>query len=197
MKQFFYLDSSNAQRGPIPGEDLMKYGVTSETLVWTEGMPDWRPASLVDDLKPIFAPQPPAPEVTRLAQPVTPQPQAAPRPQMASSPQAQPAYRPAAQQAYTPNNNGGMPPKPATNLVWAILCTLFCCQIFGIMAIVSAIQVESKYNNGDYAGAKKASDDAKKWSLWGAIGGGIIIVVYTIIMIVSAAAGSASSSYYY
>ena len=45
----------------------------------------------------------------------------------------------------------------------AILCTLFCCMPFGIVAIVQAAQVNGKLNVGDYAAAQKASNEAKKW----------------------------------
>jgi Interferon-induced transmembrane protein len=45
----------------------------------------------------------------------------------------------------------------------AILSTIFCCQPIGIVAIVYAAQVNGKQEAGDYEGAIKASDNAKKW----------------------------------
>ena len=45
-------------------------------------------------------------------------------------------------------------PKPPQNyLALAIITTLFCCQIFGIISIIYAAQVNSKYIAGDYLGA--------------------------------------------
>jgi len=50
-------------------------------------------------------------------------------------------------------------------LVQAILTTIFCCQPFGIVAIVYAAQVDGKLASGDYLGARTMSENAKKWSL--------------------------------
>lgn len=36
-------------------------------------------------------------------------------------------------------------------------------------------------SSGQYAQAQKASDDAKKWAIWGAIAGVIVIVIYLIV----------------
>lgn len=60
-------------------------------------------------------------------------------------------------------------PKPPNNLVWAILSTLFCCLPFGIVSIVFAAQVDSKYNAGDYAGSVSASENARKWAIISAV----------------------------
>lgn len=78
-----------------------------------------------------------------------------------------------------PPGYGGMPgggweqpaagPKPPNYLVWAILSTLFCCLPFGIVSIVFAAQVDSKYNAGNYAGAVDASNSAKKWAIISAV----------------------------
>lgn len=64
------------------------------------------------------------------------------------------------QQPY--QNQPATPPK--NWLVEAILVTIFCCQILGIVAIVFAAQVNSKFASGDYAGAESASKDAGKWT---------------------------------
>ena len=54
-------------------------------------------------------------------------------------------------------------PTTQQHLLFAILTTLFCCLPFGIVAIVKAASVSSKYQSGDYEGAVQASNDAKKW----------------------------------
>lgn len=77
--------------------------------------------------------------------------------------------------------------KPKSNMVWAILCTLFCCLPFGIVAIVNASKVDSLYYSGDYAGAQRASDDAKKFSQYGMIIGGVIYGLYLGMLIFAAA----------
>lgn len=60
-------------------------------------------------------------------------------------------------------------PEPPNHLVWAILTTLFCCLPFGIVSIVYAAQVSSKWAGGDYAGAMSASRNAKQWAIIAAV----------------------------
>ncbi|MDR9399858.1 MAG: CD225/dispanin family protein [Psychroflexus sp.] len=52
---------------------------------------------------------------------------------------------------------------PNNHLALAIVTTLLCCQPAGIVSIVYASQVNSKYIAGDYAGAERASANAKTW----------------------------------
>lgn len=68
-------------------------------------------------------------------------------------------------------------PKPPQNyLALSIISTLFCCQIFGIIAIIYASQVNSKFIAGDYQGAQSASNNAKIWSFL-SIGIGVLIII--------------------
>ena len=50
-------------------------------------------------------------------------------------------------------------------MVQAILCLIFCGGVFAIPAIVYAADVKSRLRRGDYAGAVRASQNAKKWCL--------------------------------
>ena len=76
--------------------------------------------------------------------------------------------------------------QPKNYLIQSILITLFCCQPFGIVGIVFASQVNSKYSAGDYKGALQASKEAKKWTKWGFLSGiflGILfLVIYGVII---------------
>ena len=58
----------------------------------------------------------------------------------------------------------------------AILCTVFCCQVFGIVAIVFAAQVNSKLSAGDYQGAVSCSNSARTWC-WIAFWLGLLLYV--------------------
>jgi hypothetical protein len=75
----------------------------------------------------------------------------------------------------SPAAAGGAP--PPNYLVQSILVTLCCCLPLGIVAIVFAAQVNSKWAAGDYAGAAEASNKAKMFC-W--IGFGIGIAVQLI-----------------
>lgn len=78
---------------------------------------------------------------------------------------------------------------PPNYLVFAILSTIFCCQILGIVSIVFAAQVNSKWASGDYQGALNASKNAKLWA-WVAFGSGIVIaLVFTLLAVFGVLAG--------
>lgn len=67
---------------------------------------------------------------------------------------------------------------PKSYLVEAILITVFCCMPFGIIAIVNASNVESRFKNGDYEGAVQSSKDAKKWVTIGFWSGLAFLILY-------------------
>jgi len=75
--------------------------------------------------------------------------------------------------------------QPKNYLIESILVTIFCCQPFGIVGIVYASQVNSKFDAGDYQGAQTASKEAKKWMNWGIIAG-IVTVVGVLVLYGSA-----------
>ncbi|RMA65860.1 CD225/dispanin family protein [Ulvibacter antarcticus] len=88
----------------------------------------------------------------------------------------------------TTNNPAGTPPD--NNLVWAILCTVLCCLPLGIVAIIKSTKVKELWAQGDHAGAQKAADDAKKFSMWGAGVGLIFVVLYIILVVVMGVGGA-------
>lgn len=81
------------------------------------------------------------------------------------------------------------PRMPETNLVWAILCTVLCCLPLGIVAIVKATSVEKLWYQGLHTEALKASEDAKRYSIYGAIAGGVFMVIYFILVLTAAIGG--------
>ncbi|KIP84378.1 MULTISPECIES: CD225/dispanin family protein [unclassified Stenotrophomonas] len=87
-------------------------------------------------------------------------------------------------------------PQIPNHLVWAILSTLFCCLPLGIVSIVFAAQVNGKVAAGDIAGAREASDKAKKFAMWAAIAGVVVIVLYAIFVVALGGMGALSNSGY-
>ena len=69
-------------------------------------------------------------------------------------------------------------PPPDNYLVWAILSTVLCCLPLGIVSIIKSTQVNTKWQAGDYDGARQAAAEAKKFATWGAIAGVIVIILY-------------------
>lgn len=155
----YYIAENGKQVGPIEEGELLSHGMTVNTLVWREGMPEWVPAGKVPELAYMFG--------------------------GATVPPQQPPYQ---QQSYQqPPQYGAATPlrpeMPKTWLVESILATLFCCLPCGIIGIIKASKVSSLYHLGDYDGAVEASAQAKKWTLIGAIVGFVWGVIYAAIMI--------------
>lgn len=80
----YFIIVNDQQQGPFTIDELKLRGIAPDTLVWAEGMPQWTPASQVDELKTIFqneaggstaTPPPPPPDAARL---LPQQPQSAP-----------------------------------------------------------------------------------------------------------------------
>lgn len=78
---------------------------------------------------------------------------------------------------------------PPNYLVFAILITIFCCQILGIVSIVFAAQVNSKWNAGDFEGALTASKNAKLWAWVGLASGIAVAIIITLLSIFGVLAG--------
>lgn len=62
MKNYHYIDRDNRTMGPVPGENLNFYGVDGNTLVWCEGMAEWKRASEVPELATVIPPCTPSPK---------------------------------------------------------------------------------------------------------------------------------------
>ena len=92
--------------------------------------------------------------------------------------------------SYSQSSNIDSQQPPKTWLVESILATLFCCLPLGIVGIVNASKVESRFYAGDFDGAQQASADAAKWTK---ISFGIGIAVGVIYFIVMLAAGLGSA----
>ena len=89
----------------------------------------------------------------------------------------------------------GTPPK--NWLVESILVTIFCCLIPGIVAIVNAAQVNSRFQQGDIEGAERASREAGKWTKIGFwIGIAFIVIYLAAILFFGATAFWANSNEY-
>ena len=66
---------------------------------------------------------------------------------------------------YGPYNRPQRPYKPDSNMILAIVSTIFGFLPFGIIAIIYAAKVENLYYQGLYDEAYQASNNAKKWAI--------------------------------
>ncbi len=184
----YFIAVNGQQTGPFTLEDLAAQRVTAQTLVWREGMAAWAPAGTLPELASILV----SSEATQYQQPQQPyqQPQQPyQQPQQPYQQPQQPYQQPqqAFQQPPYTNPARSQMPMPETHMVFAVLVTLFCCLPFGIAGIVNASAVSSAYAMGNYQEAVRKSESAKKWSMWGLIGGAIVIILYFIFLGIAAA----------
>ena len=73
---------------------------------------------------------------------------------------------------------------PANYLAFAIITTILCCLPFGIISIIFAAQVNSKWAAGDFAGAQNSSRNAKTWA-WVSFAIGISVLIIYLIAILA------------
>ncbi len=166
----WYYAKANEQHGPVTGEDLRSRiasgEIASTDLVWREGMPDWIPAGEVKDFAgdsagAITSAGPPPPGGSQM-------PQAGIGGGVSGAPVAH---------------------QPIPNyLVQSILVTIFCCQPFGIVAIIFAAKVDGLVARGDIAGAMDASKKAKTWAWVGFGVGAFAVAIYAVMVMGSVAA---------
>lgn len=170
MNRYFYIDAEGQQKGPYLPEELRQENIKRETLVWTQGMEQWKRADEVAELGFLFSSQ------GAVTNPVEPQAQQQPY-------------------VYAEQANTQIPPKPKSWLIESVLVTIlpfiFCCNVFsllGIIGIVKASQVDTDYSRGNYEAALQSAKEARKWTiivLWIAIGVFLLYVLFFIIGIFS------------
>lgn len=167
-KQYFAI-IDDEQRGPFRLEQLAEAGVMPDTFVWTKGMDDWAPARDDAEIARYFR--------RRLANPggpIDPEEQRQRERERAESEYEQaisklpPRFQNFVRKAgVTPgeplNTEPDIESRPPSLVVWAILATIFCCPLSGIVAIVMAVKATSSWNAGE---KKKAWDYTRLAKLW-------------------------------
>lgn len=58
MANYYLSNDGNVRQGPFPDEELLRNGMTPNSLVWRKGMPGWKRAGEVLELAGYFAAQP-------------------------------------------------------------------------------------------------------------------------------------------
>lgn len=73
------------------------------------------------------------------------------------------------------------PQMPETYLLQSILVTIFCCLPLGVVAIMKSLKISECYNRGQYAEAKKQSEETVMYFWLSAIIGVSIIALILIV----------------
>lgn len=200
----YYIAENGQQAGPFEPNELLLHGLTVNSLVWCEGMPNWVSASQVPELMAVLSGQPFNPTGNDPQLPQMPPmgevqlPQVPPFGGQQQQPTQPTTYgqntpnQPYAPPQYGPSTNqpNQMMPKNwlTESIVATVVCTLCCGAWFftlitGIIAIINANGVKSKFNSGDYAGANKKAASARLWCLI-TVGIGVAAALYSAFQLI-------------
>ena len=170
MATKYWVNIDGIQSGPISRDELADMDFNPEvTYVWHQELDDWHRIDQLSEFADIVAgksvqqsvtppPIPSEPEEP-IVPPVPPVPEEPIVPPIPSEPEM-PIVPPVP----------SVPPVPApseaeapTNLVWAVIVTVMCCQITGIIAIVYGAMTSTANSAGNYEKARHYSDIAQIW----------------------------------
>lgn len=154
----YWIARNKEKIGPLNPEDLSSAGLERTTLVWREGLPTWTPAGELDELAWLFNDHP------------VPEPKASTPPSPYRTSYRTIDQRPTEQ----------IPPQPPTYVGWSIAAIILCCMIPAIVALVMGLKVGSRYNSGDFDGAKRASDSAELWLIISIVAG--VMLPFSILL---------------
>lgn len=109
----YFIIINNVQQGPFSIEELRLRNLSSETLVWAEGMVQWTPAWKVEELKPLFYGN------SQSQGPAMPSPPPPFNPTEVSKEQPMNPYGVNSQQQSQVGTNVESKPKSSHRLIWA------------------------------------------------------------------------------
>jgi hypothetical protein len=113
----FYIHFEGQQLGPFTLEELKQRGINRNTMVWFDGLSEWKEAGLIAELKPLFLNQPP---------PFNKQ-------STSSNGSAEPIM-----------NNQSQPQNGGSKLVW--LLAVLCIIVIGILILIDQQKKQDKIN---------------------------------------------------
>ena len=179
----YYIAENGQQAGPFEPNELLQHGLTVNSLVWCEGMPNWTSASQVPELMALLSGQTFNPGGVDMQLPQMP-PMGGNQTQLPQVPPFQPTQpttygqgttnQPYAPPQYGPSNNtptNRMMPKTWLTecIIVTVLSALCCCNpiglIAGIYSVFKAFSSKNKFMAGDSMGSEKDAATAKKWMI--------------------------------
>ena len=155
MATKYWVNIDGIQSGPISRDELADMDFNPEvTYVWQQELDDWHRIDQLSEFADIVAGKSVQQSVTPPPIPSEPEepivPPVPPIPSEPEMPVVPPV--PAPSEAEAP-----------TNLVWAVIVTVMCCQIMGIIAIVYGAMTSTANSAGNYEKARHYSDIAQIW----------------------------------
>lgn len=159
----YWIMLNGVRLGPLSLDEARSLPIEPNTPVWRTGLAEW---TTVGNM-PEFA--------DKIGSEMNEPPECSVVPPVGQQYQAYPSYR----ATETPDDK--QPPMPNTYLPWAIVVTICCCLVTGIIALIYSSRVTSQYNQGDYAGAESSSSTALTW-IWVSVVAGLIMTPLGILL---------------
>ena len=202
MATKYWVNIDGIQSGPISRDELANIDFNPEvTYVWHEELDDWQRIDRLSEFADIVAAKQKAAaehsgqsensesaessehseESEHSESSVTPPP--VPQPPVPQPPELQHAM------PQSPMPQPPMPQPPVvpeaeapTILVWAVIATVMCCQITGVIAIVYGAMTSSANSAGNYEKARRYSDIAQIWVMVSIVLGLIYMPIALLMM---------------
>ena len=170
----YWTIKDDRHAGPFTAGQLADMGITPDTPVWHEGLPDWVPAREIAEIAAIMVARQnggggdgaPAPA----AQAAPPAPGYAPQQPVYASHEPLSMARPV-----ETASDDECPPAP---LAWGVVSLILCCMPLGVLAIIFAAQVKPAWRRGDVAKARRASERAQ-WCVILSMSVGLIAQIFS------------------
>lgn len=156
----YWIVINDERIGPLTFEELKGYDLKADTPVWYAGLEDWIQADQVAELAELLNS-----EGADIEENTEDEATEVVDAESVSEPEPEPA------EPVMAVEEKPLRPCPPSYLVWAVLVVVLCCAPLGIPAIIYSSQVKTKYNKGDYSGARKASERAALWVILAFVGG--------------------------
>lgn len=161
MATKYWVNIDGIQSGPISRDELADMDFNPEvTYVWHQELDDWHRIDQLSEFADIVVGKSVQQSVTPPPIPSEPEafivPPVPPVPSVPSEPE-EPIVQPVPSE---PAPSGAEAP---TNLVWAVIVTVMCCQITGIIAIAYGAMTSTANSAGNYEKARHYSDIAQIW----------------------------------
>lgn len=191
MATKYWVNIDGIQSGPISRDELANIDFNPEvTYVWHEELDDWHRIDQLSEFADIVAGKsvqqlvtpPPIPsEPSEPEMPVVPPVPSEPEePIVPPMPEIPPMLEPSAPPV--PSVPAPSEAEAPTNLVWAVIVTVMCCQITGIIAIVYGAMTSSANSAGNYEKARRYSDIAQIWVMVSIVLGLIYMPIALLMM---------------
>lgn len=163
----YYIARDNRPVGPFELRQLPENGVTASTLLWRSGLSTWLPADQIPEVKHFMETGDTPPEFDQRLF----------NERFNPAPRSVSLYDTPRWQHIDPTKQFDYYPCPNNYLAEAIVATLFCFPVTGIVAIVNAVAVNRLYAERRYEEAERKSKAARNWVI-GSVALGVLFFIY-------------------